>query len=129
MELQLVNFEQAKELKELGFPQYLSRYCYNNKTGFLEDYTHNYSGYIDNQNILSIAPYIEEVINWLRKNKNLDLYVRPCYEWTKESGTQKIRYTYELPIPKECLKIYPSYEEALSVGLDKAIKILKENEN
>lgn len=118
MELEIVTFEQAKVLKELGFPQNVK---------------HNYTYASDGQffNMLSqvavcIAPTLELVAKWLREEKNIHIDnnfsehkgkdVYDCF--VHEIG----HYIYD---DNDMVMYYSTYEEALSAGIDKAIEILK----
>lgn len=130
MELQLVTFEQAKVLKELGFPQGECWYSYLENIdgeGFLMDKdSYTYS-----------APTLELVAKWLREKKEIwinseyyplghgycCLYQRYVKE-PKSSKVLKSNYTTIKDDPR--FGVYPTYEEALSAGIDKAIEILKE---
>lgn len=152
MELQLVNFEQAKALKELGFPQniYTSK-VYLEKTiphdiiakecglsdwqcigGKLIPCSSDYNKYgVDTCN----CPTLELVAKWLRDEKSIIVTVKPFFvhsnvhskeievikyivnvEGITEGNTYFVQFT-SAPIN--------SYEESLSVGIDKAIEILK----
>lgn len=120
-------FEQSQVLKTLGFPQ-IRKWCYDIRTKSLNEYTNDYIGYIKNKDHLITAPYNEEVINWLRVEKNVDLYVRPCFEENNKHEFVKVGYTYELStIPKVVLNPYLKYEEAQKQGIDAALDYLTNN--
>lgn len=121
MELQIVTFEQAKCLRELGFPQDTSiqdvygdgelRKCF---------YPEDCTWYRD----IVTAPSLELAAKWLREEKLLYLSVQVnehCTHWFWD--IIKIRNEEEITDPS--IKGYWSYEEALSAGIDKAIEILK----
>lgn len=135
MELQLVSFEQAKALKELGFPQDIDttkwysggRVLYSNKL-------------LDYLPVSFVAPALEIVAKWLRDEKNI--LIEPC---TKAFSTNGFFKCFVLNCSKDCTKCaeyqiywtdfggdnvcFPNWETALSAGIDKAIEILKSNNN
>lgn len=119
MELQLVNFEQAKVLSELGFPQnsrLIETYYYDDGTLF-----NGCSGdYEDTHNVKEtfVAPFLELVAKWLRDEKNIQLTVR----FRGKKWYYDIMSGYEIfSVGKD----EETYEQALSAGIDKAIEILK----
>lgn len=120
MKLQLVTFEQAQELKELGFPQPIQHDWFYKEGKLI---------YPPNDDVLMtvdcFAPTLELVAKWLREVKGIDLWVRCLYSWTPKEGTRKAGYHFEGDWQNETITSYPTYEEALSLGIDKAIKILK----
>lgn len=123
MELRLVTFEQAKALKELGFPQGTTNKFYYKSTDETFDYwdIQQYSTEKD----FCAAPVLELVAKWLREEKDIDLWVRRLYSWTPKEGTRKVGYHFEGDWQTEVITRYPTYEEALNAGVDTAIKILK----
>lgn len=124
MKLQLVTFEQAKALKELGFPQGTTNKFYYKSVDETFDYwdIQQYSTEKD----FYAAPVLELVTKWLREEKDIDLWVRPLYSWNAKEGEHKAGYHFEGDWQNETITSYPTYEEALSAGIDKAIEILKE---
>lgn len=132
MELDLVSFIQAKALKNVKFPQgekYEGRYFYA-----VKDYT-SYISYEGNRLILAgevldsttnegidynytiSAPTFELVKKWFREECNI--HIDPIWQWNINK--------YSLQVDKDEFTGYDTYEEALSEGIDKAIKILKKN--
>ena len=134
MKLQLVSFEQAKALKDLGFPQ-LYEYTLDNKGNrklklaeYLVPYAFDEQGNatVDrwNTKTYSCIP-LEFVAKWLRDEKNLWIEIsKGGYE--KSAHCFLGDYIYE---DATHIKEFNSYEEALSAGIDKAIEILKKNDN
>lgn len=113
MKLQKVTHKQARILKELGFPlQYAEVSFFTNETNSLYD---KESGEIYE------LPYLELVAKWLREEKNLNVMI----------GIYNTCYYYELYESFDYINLnhrtdnYPTYEEALSAGIDKAIEKLK----
>lgn len=133
MELQLVNFEQAKALKELGFPQdvfYESTYI----PIYDIDGEFEYSRWIEEKDCF--APTLELAAKWLREEKSILIEPR-----TKAFSTNGFFKCFVLNCSKDCTKCaeyqiywtdfggdnvcFPNWETALSAGIDKAIKLLK----
>lgn len=128
MELEIVNFEQAKALKELGFPQEVHPWnLYDIHTGILhKDYDDSSPLYLT-ENDTCMAPSLELVAKWLRKEK--DFHICPRYVvlngekfYYSEVNEEELSYMecpgYWYPIR------YNTFEEALSAGINKAIEIL-----
>ncbi len=115
MELQLVTFEQAKALKELGFDEYLDIYydidnCLN-------------SCYSDEAKPRKYdAPTLELVAKWLREEK--EIFICPHKATKVSKAVCTIYYPVNTNIHTE-YEIFDDYDEALSWGIDKAIEILK----
>lgn len=98
-----ITFEQAKALKELGFP---------------------YSKYIPTD-VINWRPTVELVSKWLREEKNI--HVCPIYYSSKTYKTE----WYSCEVNQHQInndEEYSTYEAALIAGIDKAIEILKINE-
>lgn len=121
LELQLVTFEQAKALKELGFPQDIDttkwysggRVLYSDKP-------------LDYLPVSFVAPTLEIVAKWLRNEKYIHIDCEICEfdEWQLRFylHNNEIGLYHILPTK---FKKFDTYEQALSVGIDKAIEILK----
>lgn len=119
-ELQLVSFEQAKALKELGFPQGGLRNAYYGPNG--ECVPVNVCSPIDWE---LDAPTLELAAKWIRKKHNMLIEISQGGYPTSVHcfcGKFKHGYIYE----GKDIKEFNSYEEALSEGIDKVIEILKE---
>lgn len=119
MELELVNFEQAKALKGLGFPQ-----------SVLNDSLHNYPYYTDSDGFTYSLPPLELATKWIRDEK--EIIIEPCCAnintyvikvLIEQYDDYEEQYYMSNKIPE--LKYYNTYEEALSAGIDKAIGLLK----
>ena len=117
MELQLVSFEQAKALKELGFPQDIDttkwysggRVLYSNKP-------------LDYLPVSFVAPTLELVAKWLREEKDICLSMNYNSDYKIWQCSSTATYNEEDYVSQ-------SYEEALSTGIDKTIEILKSKKN
>lgn len=131
MELQLVSFKQAKALKELGFSQ---------ETFFVYDLRSknittniNYFAIYGEKDHCVFAPTLELVAKWLREEKDIDIIILPRKR--RSNSGKYIDKVYDMNFIVEVLNGYilrgdskPTYEQALSSGINKAIEILKNNE-
>lgn len=124
-ELQFVTFEQAKTLKELGFPQdmiggYYSEICKPEVRGLLV-----HKIVVDT---MYASPSLELVAKWLREEKNIYIFVNMSNPSMTDWSPNNI-FTYDYSNGGKILirnqGCYDSYESALSASIDKAIKILK----
>lgn len=128
MKLQLVSKEQAVRLRDIDFPQdkhdlgYTICNCSDRFNVYKEGtLTENASSMIKKVS----APSLELVAKWLREEKNLWIEIsKGGYE--KSAHCFLGDYIYE---DETNIKEFNSYEEALSAGIDKAIGILKKNDN
>lgn len=126
LELDIVSFEQAKILKELGFPQRIYDYLYlDGELTSKEEYDEMdcggpFSVELSESERLSAAP-LEVVATWLRKKEGIFISI-----WRPTSN----RYAAQIKdrVPKVWSRDkFRSYEDALSAGIDRAIEIIKES--
>lgn len=133
MEEQLISFETAKLAKEKGF-KIPTRVMYK---GNEKSYGHNNEWGIDEQRLDGKFPYTNQqwysiptqsfLQKWLREKHNKHIYLFPLDngKWGFENNSISINldhifinYMYEG-------KEYNSYEEALEIGLQEALKLVK----
>lgn len=143
MELELVTFEQAKSLKELGFPQniYTSKvYLEKNiphdiiaKECGLSDWQCIGGGLIpcsSDYNKYGVdtcsCPTLALCAKWLRKEKNIFIDLTWGNMQGKIIWCASVNNLGKGSSMLGDIKPVASYEEALSAGIDKAIEILKE---
>lgn len=132
MKLEIVNFKQAKALKELGFPQLSADYSYSASDDELLQV-------VDTEDYMILAPSLELVAKWLRDFKkrsitiswmpNVKKYSCICgdmnYIPKEHSYSESYKmYNEKFTVMKNGNSRFNSYEEALSAGIDKAIRIL-----
>lgn len=131
MELQLVTFEQAKVLKELRFPQGWgceTHYCLESEGEYGYQIGNIISANAAYKKVLDVisAPALELVAKWLREEKSIEILPQPySYNYLEERTSS---YTLNMWFGdnfEEYSEAYDSYEEALSAGIDKALKTLK----
>lgn len=135
MELELVTFEQAKALKEFGFPQSEKHKIYTVNDSLVDCVDFSYiveclkEGRTPDEIIN--APSLELAAKWLREEK--DIIIQPCSVDIDDYLLKLLVREYDSY--DECYTLsnkmyelvhYNSWEEALSAGIDKAIKLLKE---
>lgn len=120
MELQLVSFEQAKALKELGFPNVDdTRYYYD-----IEGNCIPYLDYAFHRMFHCQAYCLDIVAKWLREEKHIDVLIGR-YMDSKTYLYGIIASTKQYGEIEDNNIEYPTYEEALSAGIDEAIEILR----
>lgn len=112
MELQLVTSEQAKALKEVGFPLEYEEIEYEEPWG-------GFNSYISDKPIL---PPLELVAKWLRECKNIHVVANPSIYKDAETYHYAIVQMNKTPRGKYGFK---TFEDALSAGIDEVINILK----
>lgn len=124
-----VTYEQAIKLKELGFDWPTIHYYDVETHEFSPKISYNHTVCYDNwnqyNNMIS-APILSQMQKWLREVKEIDVVAIPTFG---EYGKKK--YRYQITIYKEdfgnedeSTTIY-TYEEALSLGIDKSLEILE----
>lgn len=143
IELNIVSFKQAKELKDLGFPQEYDKYHSN--VYVLEDYSHEdevqrfysdtvtvKSGTLSNYPVgisetnRCYAPTLELASRWLRDSKDIWIEIsRGHYESSAHCFINSKSFSNYLYDDNSRIKDFNSYENALSAGIDKSIEILK----
>ena len=135
MELQIVRFDQAKKLKDLGFPQRIYDYLYlDGELTSKEEYNEMdcggpFSVELSESECLS-APSLELVAKFFRQEKNLFIFP-DIYDTHSDTFIVVIRKKFGGKF-KESIFLdeydevtFPDYDLALSAGIDKAIEILK----
>ena len=126
-----VSFEIAKLLKEAGFDweeHYPRNFCYVNDNTELFDKSvlKNYTGEDD---VIYLAPTLYIAQRWLREVKDIDVYIFPTtnnkrgcvYEWEIKTFGRAL-WVEGQPYTNQ----YETYEEALEVGIKKALEIILE---
>lgn len=125
-----VTYEQAVQLKELGFnwPCYRWYHYYPNNehhfhiADFYEHYNHNDSDFASFS-----APTLAQVQKWLREKHYLSIEIYTSLDinsnWEWDGFVKNLNDTLEDEIEDTAISC-KTYEEALSTCIDKAIEIL-----
>jgi hypothetical protein len=124
MNLPIVDFQTAKDLKELGFDWPVSNMYRNNESERLHGLSQEPVDVNSQKTSVISAPTQAEVIKWLRDEKNISVIV----EWY--GASEEIEFEYEVcsfvdTSIMEAGYHYNTYEEAELAGIKEAIKILK----
>ena len=124
-----VSLEVAKLLKEAGFDweeHYPRNFCYVNDNTELFDKS-VLKNYIEDDDVIYLAPTLDITQRWLREVKDIDVYIFPTtnnrrgcvYEWGIKTFGRAL-WVEGQPYTNQ----YETYEEALEVGIKKAIEII-----
>ena len=126
-----VTYDQAKTLKELGFDWECTHgyYMFNDKEPWL-----NTCGYAKNtiggDFFYYSAPTLAQAQKWLREVKgialNIDAHDGGFYQW--EEIYLPNAQEYEGYVHYDVTQ-YPTYEEALSEGIDRVLELLVSTKN
>lgn len=121
-----ITFEQAIKLKELGFDWECHHWYHpleedRTKIFYADYYNHNkYKTAIS-------APTLSQVQKWFREVKGLDITINHVYHrlTTGDKVMYGLRIGNQSTFKTEFYMNYDSYEDALSIGIDKALEFLK----
>jgi hypothetical protein len=126
MKEQLILFGTAKLAKEKGFKEDCTHY-YNNKTKILKPFMYDDNPKVisiqdgTNLGLLTIAPTQSLLQKWLREKYNIHVEIT----WV---DTLSDIYVYHISTTANAIRpdsiFYHSYEEALEVGLQEALKLI-----
>ena len=133
-----VTHEQAIKLKELGFDWDCNHYYENGKLyeGVVDededpdinsDYPTTYGNYNFTKQTCS-APTLAQVQKWLREVKHIDIDIDSVYHRldTGDKVMYGLRIGVQRTFQKEFYLNHDTYEQALSSGIDTALKILNQ---
>ena len=128
-----VTYEQAIKLKELGFDWECRKYF--NKSNVLKEAfdSYDYNHVIDYFNVSCSAPTLSQAQKWLREVKGIDLDITLYrdIDATKDIPIIQRYYNCEIAFGEDEEDLdedFPTYEKALSAGIDKSLKILNNYE-
>jgi hypothetical protein len=131
MEDQLVLFDTAKLAKEKGFKEDCTHY-YNNKTKSSKPFMHDDNPKVisvqdgTNLGLLTIAPTQSLLQKWLREKYDVIIIIDNLYDFHEEDDTYFYKIYNEKYVDKEreLDDYYLTYEEALEIGLQEALKMI-----
>lgn len=128
-----VTFNQAVKLKRLGFDWKCNHVV--DETGYIYEETtaplgksnyHDFNHEDIYDNMISV-PTLTQVQKWFREVHGIDIDISSAYY--KLDPDNIVMYSLHIgnriPFQKEYYINYESYEQALSAGIDHAIKLLK----
>jgi len=124
LEDRIISVETAELAKEKGFNEEVGHYYSNND---LINPKHSYNFNLHNENIdISSAPTQSLLQKWLREFYKLHVRVDNVNRPQKNKWCFEI---YKLPsgvinLWNETSKVYNSYEDALEIGLQEALKLI-----
>ena len=124
-----VSLEVAKLLKEAGFDweeHYPRNFCYVNDNTELFDKS-VLKNYIEEDDVIYLAPTLEVAQRWLREVKDIDVYIFPTtnnkrgcvYEWGIKTFGRAL-WIEGQPYTNQ----YETYEEAQETGIKKTLEII-----
>ena len=131
-EKDLVTFEQAKKLKELGFREKCFYGYFEEKLQIPTiDYTLESRNDYENPYWVD-APFLHQVQNWLREEKNIHITIDTYFPRWREGyySIKEVNYECTIVIMKEDsvsrekIGNYNTYYEALNAGINKALELL-----
>ena len=124
MSKEFIPYEQALELKELGFDEPCM--CIYDKDGKLERSLIEYpiinskNGFHEKWNIIT-APLKQQVFRWFREKHGLQFWIEPSFK----SEYQTDGYVYYVKNNGSYSIDYATYEEAEDACINKLIEIVK----
>jgi hypothetical protein len=125
-ELQLCDFETAKMLKEAGFDWPLQKSFYFNYGEWKEGsrtYEVNYNGFVDSEKYFS-RPTLEHAAMWLREAKRVNVNAYPD-DGAWDYNIYDLDKYYSIA---GCFNL-PTYSDALTAGIKKALEIITTKTN
>lgn len=136
-EKDFVSFETAKKLKETGF-DYPCYWYYTSENAPAGCYWVVYTGTLPVKNTTENSNYskpeLYQAQKWLREVKGIDITITVYREIDETVSSRKIKRFYECEITteddedyipySEYEKDFPSYETALSAGIDAVLELI-----
>lgn len=131
MEKDFIPYEQALDLKELGFDEPCFGFYENEilkPTSYVNDFNNGTNHNVDFDNVFKTikAPTFSQAFRWFREKYKIECYVN-CY-WSEEDSTKRTyfaNYNYGSDIFYSINIEFKTYEEAELECLKKLIEIVK----
>jgi hypothetical protein len=141
MEKEFIPYEQALELKELGFDEPLLGRFYTKpkcKMFGIDEKGRHYpikntpkklyilgEHFVLNDDNVTIAPLYQQVFKWFRKKHDIDFSINTTYSRYNENTSKKYSGVIDNKTAFINVGFYETYEEAEFAGLQKMIKIIE----
>jgi hypothetical protein len=124
MNLPIVDFQTAKDIKELGFDWPVYNIYRNNESKRLHGLSQIPMDVNSQKTSAISAPTQAETVRWMRVEKNISVIV----EWYGAPGQIEFEYEVCSFVDVSIMEVgyhYNTYEQAELAGIKKAIEILK----
>lgn len=140
-----VTYEQAVQLKELGFNWYnqysqmyyaTQNYCEGSNQFFFDTIgpgdlissprmkEDENDGWIEDEDYCVLAPTLAQAQKWLREVKGVKVYIKPLF--SSEEYEYWISFKFQgFMVGNECYGVEETWEYALSAGISEAIKLVR----
>lgn len=118
MQEQLITFETAQLAQEKGFSENVD-FCYDSEEKNIEDpYVYNVGDLSGDDELY--APTQSLLQKWLREVHNIHIAILP-----KILPSNQVKYySFKGKLKKNFENLYNTYEEALEIGLQEALKLI-----
>lgn len=137
-EKDFVSFETARKLKAAGYSEKCSSVWHfdGEKANFIEDYPATFHGEpndFNNSYVFGLciysAPTLWQAQKWLREEKGILLWAYPDRQpvdkdWSDDELTGEWRWDIDGNESESSGDTYPSYEAAISAGIDEALNLI-----
>ena len=137
-----VTFEQAQRLKKLGFDWKCNHYYQDNDQSLHINFYENFNKHsklnTEDEKLIKVtlysAPTMSQAQKWLREKHNTIILVDTYFKNYKDGDYSKAEFEYVIVYmnfnatrkgSSKDDKLFESYEQALSAGIDKALELLK----
>jgi len=124
MEKEFIPYEEALELKELGFDEPCFGYYNVSNQELIEDLSNNRTGNDDSR--WASAPLYQQAFRWFRENYILDSIVQPTYSTKYQYRIFNVETKSKVQVYGDYMgKEFNTYEEAELACLKKLIELVK----
>jgi len=124
MNNEFVTYEQALQLKELGFDEPCFGYYNVSNQELIEDLSNNRTGNDDSR--WASAPLYQQAFRWFRENYILDSIVQPTYSTKYQYRIFNVETKSKVQVYGDYMgKEFNTYEEAELACLKKLIELVK----
>ena len=126
MEKEFVPYQQALELKELGFDEPCFGKFYHNHLEIGGSWLNSeFNKDKKDGNIFTSAPLYQQVFRWFRNKYGIDFSINTIYSRYNENTSKKYSGVIDNKTVFINVGFYETYEEAELAGLQKMIEIIE----